>query len=84
MSTKSTISYSDEYHLYDECGDTSAVHIQFDRVEGKPPVEIETIRYAGQDSIHLAIPIALWRTLVSTWLESAWAKDLTQDNLSPE
>lgn len=78
MSTKCTISYDDEYHLYEECFEKDNVHLQLDNVGA---VDIS----ASPGSLHatIQIPIKTWRKIVAGWIESQWAEHPEWDNKHP-
>lgn len=61
MSTKSTISHSQSYHLYQELGETERVYLQLDRHEG----------YLCLDGKRLTLSItpALLTEIANAWLE---------------
>jgi len=68
MSTKATISYGQNYHLYQEIFDVSHVYL---RVEGH---EFE----AARDGAMIQIPIGVWRTMIQDWEKNGWPKE--EDN----
>lgn len=65
MSTKATISYGQNYHLYQEIFDVSHVYL---RVEGH---EFEVVR----DGAMIQIPIEAWRAMVEGWGKNGWPKE---------
>lgn len=68
MSTKATISYGQNYHLYQEIFDVSHVYL---RVEGH---EFEVAR----DGAMIQIPIEVWRAMIEDWEKKGWPKE--EDN----
>lgn len=65
MSTKCTIAYGEDFHLYRECFDEDGVYLQ---LRGKPQFK------ASADSAMVRIPAHIWeviRTFPGVWLE--WA-----------
>lgn len=68
MSTKSTISHGQNYHLYQEIFDVSHVYL---RVEGR---EFDVSR----DGAMIQIPIEAWRTMIEDWSKRGWTKE--EDN----
>ena len=65
MSTKATISYGQNYHLYQEIFDVSHVYL---RVEGH---EFEVVR----DGAMIQIPIEAWRAMIEGWEKNGWPKE---------
>lgn len=76
MSTKSTISYGQNYHLYQEIFDVSNVYL---RVEGH---EFD----ASRDGAMIQIPIEAWRAMIEDWKVKGWSKkeDNSETNIVDE
>lgn len=76
MSTKSTISHGQNYHLYQEVFDVSNVYL---RVEGH---EFD----ASRDGAMIQIPIEAWRAMIEDWQVKGWAKkeDNSEQNIIEE
>lgn len=68
MSTKTTISHGQNYHLYQEIFDVSHIYL---RVEGH---EFDVSR----DGAMIQIPIEAWRTMIEDWSKRGWTKE--EDN----
>jgi hypothetical protein len=70
MSTKCTISYDTDYHLYQEVFDSDNVYLKLDGDGWKALVD------AGFNSnqVSLRLDVKLWRKIVQGWLESNWGK----------
>ena len=68
MSTKTTISYDNRYHLYQEIFDVSNVYFQLDKCNFE----------ASRDSVMIQIPIDVWRKMIEDWAAKGWPKE--QDN----
>jgi hypothetical protein len=62
MSTKSTISYDSQYHLYQEIFDVSNVHLDIYNVNFE----------ATNKSVKLEIPIKVWRAMIEDWSKRGW------------
>tara|TARA_Y100000310_G_scaffold303932_1_gene342660 strand:+ start:267 stop:533 length:267 start_codon:yes stop_codon:yes gene_type:complete len=78
MSTRSTISHSDDYHLYSEVFDLDNVWLELDTVVDAS-LSITELSKSGEDRelyrcLRMAIPVKVWRDIVKGWLESEWAK----------
>ena len=76
MSTKASISYSDEHHFYEECLDNNNVYLQIDN----PPGLQVDFWEASQGNATLVIPIEIWRQVVEDWINSYWATHPDMDN----
>lgn len=76
MSTKCTLSYDDDFHLYEECFDTSNVYIRLDGSGWKTQLDVDR---EGPTSITLQIDVKLWRKIVEGWNGSHWGKNPQQD-----
>jgi hypothetical protein len=72
MSTKSTISFGPNYHLYQEIFDVSNVYLQIEGYE----YEIKN------DKAMIQIPIGVWRKMLEDWATKGWPKE--QDNKEPQ
>lgn len=53
MSTKCTVMYYDNFHLYHECFDNQNVYLQIDNGQFE----------ASQDSVTLTIPLEIWESI---------------------
>jgi hypothetical protein len=88
MSTKCTISYSDDYHLYEEIGDRHNVYLRLD--PGDWAASLATATVDWHDGEHtrpiltLKINVDTWRQIVVGWSESHWGKDASRDHKEPE
>lgn len=78
MSTKITISYGDDYHLYEECFDKGNIYIRLDNIGG-----LDVSVTPNGTSGTISIPIKIWRDIVSGWLKSSWADNPDLDNMDP-
>lgn len=76
MSTKRSISFGKDYHLYQESYEQDHVWIQLDDA-----IEFKVSKNELNDKVFLrvAIPIAAWRQMTKDWAESDWCKNPTQD-----
>lgn len=74
MSTKSSISYSqDSHHLYQEGLDNRNVYLCLTDVED---LGLTQLLMDGKPtcSVTVAIPVKTWRAMIVDWQESAWGK----------
>ena len=78
MSTKATLSYSEDYHyhLYEECFDNSLVYLRLDN-----PVSLQADMWeASESNVTVAIPIETWRHIVEGWLKTQREQDPDRDH----
>ena len=76
MSTKSSISYSKDHHLYQEIFDVSNVYLKVDRSEFE----------ATNNSVMVRVPIKIWRQIVKDWSRAGWpeSEDNSEDKIVDE
>lgn len=76
MSTKSSISYSNDHHLYQEIFDVSNVYLRVDHSEFE----------ASNGSVMVQIPIKIWRQMIQDWSTGGWpeSEDHTEDKIKDE
>jgi len=88
MSTKSTISYSDDYHLYEEIGDRHNVYLRLDSGDWAASLTTATVDWNDGDHsrpvLALKINVDMWRQITSDWAESHWGKNINHDHKEPE
>lgn len=88
MSTKCTIAYSDDYHLYEEIGDRHNVYLRLDPGDWAASLTTATIDW--DDGAHsrpiltVKMNIDMWRQIVQGWSASHWGKDASRDHKEPE
>ena len=75
MSTRCTIGYGDDYHLFEECFDTDKVWIEI----GGNVSEVEYNSALGGELV-VGIDVTIWRKIVEDWLRSHWANHPTRDH----
>jgi len=84
MSTRCTIAYDDDFHLYQECFENDNVYLRLDKGDWSASLETETIDWRDGDTkhptAHLRINVTLWRKIVEGWLKSEWAMNQEQDH----
>lgn len=84
MSTKCTISYSDDYHLYEECLDTNNVYLRLDSGDWDAGLETATIDWHDGDftkpRLSIRMNVDLWRQIVAGWVESQWGQNPDRDH----
>ena len=74
MSTKCTIGYGDDWHLFNECFENENVHLILD------DANFECEKSKTTNSVRVEIPIAVWREIVKSWHKSYWANHPELDN----
>jgi hypothetical protein len=84
MSTRVTIAYSDDFHLYQECFEQDNVYLRLDGGEWAASLDTAVIDWRDRESIkpqlHIKMDVALWRKIVEGWSASQWAKDPNLDH----
>lgn len=80
MSTRCTIGYDKDFHIFEEICDSKKVWIQLD----PGSFEAEFKIYKNANSLVVGIDIAAWRKIVEAWNNSSWAKDPSRDYSKPD
>jgi hypothetical protein len=84
MSTRCTIAYDDDFHLYEECLDTDSVYLCLDGGGWEASLSTNVIDWddenKGRPCIRLKISIDLWRKIAEGWQESSWSKHPERDH----
>jgi hypothetical protein len=77
LSTRCTITYSDDFHLYEECFDSDNVYLALDGGDWSAALETSKIDWRDSErskpALHLRVNIDLWRQIVEGWNKSNWA-----------
>ena len=83
MSTRCTIGYGDQFHLYEECFDTQHVYLRLDEAfEAEMCLGSTDWRDnapANRASLSLKMDVKLWRKIAEAWAGSEWAKHPERD-----
>jgi hypothetical protein len=74
MSTKISLSYGKNYHLYQEIFDSSHVYLQIDNVEFE----------VSNTSAMVQIPVKIWREMILDWSKRGWSDSDDGKNESVE
>lgn len=74
MSTKCTIGYDEDWHLYSECFENDNVHLILE------DIEFSVDKSSGKSVVKVQIPIEKWRSIVKQWDESYWAEHPEMDH----
>ena len=84
MSTRCTIAYDDDFHLFQECFENRNVYLTLDGPGWQAALETSTIDWrdgeSTKPSVHLKIDVTLWRKIVEGWAKSQWAADPSLDH----
>ena len=84
MSTRCTLSYDDDFHLYQECFEKDNVYLRLDKGDWSAALETAAVDWNDSGSRHptinLRINVTMWRKIVEGWLESEWGKDPAVDH----
>jgi hypothetical protein len=87
MSTRSTISYDDEFHLYQECFENDNVYLRLDGSGWTASLDTSGLDWRdghARPSVALKIDVTLWRKIVEGWISSQWAQDTSRDHKKDE
>jgi hypothetical protein len=83
MSTRCTIGHNDDFHLYEECFDTSNVYLQLDtKFEAALAVGGPDWRdnaAPDRSSLTVKLDIKTWRAIAEAWAKSEWAAKPDRD-----
>ena len=76
MSTKSSLSYGKDYHLYQEIFDVSNVYLKLDGSKFE----------VTNNSVMVQIPIQVWRQMILDWSQRGWPEpeDNTEAKITEE
>ena len=84
MSTRCTIGYDDNFHLYQECFEQDNVYLKLDKGDWSASIETAVIDWRDGDTmypqLHVKIDVSLWRKIVESWIESQWGKNPEYDH----
>ena len=77
MSTRCTIGHGEDFHLYEECFDTSNVYLQ---LEAKFEAELSVGSSDWRDNaaqnrlmLRVKLDIKTWRAIAEAWAKAEWA-----------
>lgn len=86
MSTRCTIAYDDDFHLYEECLDRDSVYLCLDGEGWEASLATNMIDWddenKGRPCVRLKISIDLWRKIAEGWQESNWSKHPEYDHVN--
>ena len=84
MSTRCTISYDDQFHLYQECFENDNVYLTLDGDGWQAGVTTATVDWRDGDSTRprlcLQMDVTLWRKIVEGWAASQWGQHPEDDH----
>jgi len=84
MSTRCTISYDDQFHLYQECFENDNVYLALDGAGWQAGMTTATVDWRDGDStsprLCLQLDVTLWRKIVEGWLASQWGQHPEDDH----
>lgn len=88
MSTRCTISHSEDFHLYEECFDKDNVYLSLDSAGWSAALETAAIDWRDGESmrpsLHLRMDVTLWRRIVEGWITSQWGQHPEDDHKKVE
>jgi hypothetical protein len=78
MSTRSSLSYDDDHHLYQECFENDNVYLRLDGGDWDASIETASIDWHGGDfnkpRLTVRLNVTLWRKIVEGWLATHWSQ----------
>jgi hypothetical protein len=84
MSTRCTISYDNNHHLYQECFENDNVYLTLDGDGWQAGITTAIVDWRDGDSarpsVSLQIDVTLWRKIVEGWLASPWGQHPEDDH----
>jgi hypothetical protein len=84
MSTRCTISYDNNHHLYQECFENDNVYLTLDGAGWQASIATASVDWRDGDSakpsVSLQIDVTLWRKIVEGWLTSPWGQHPEDDH----
>lgn len=84
MSTRNTIAYDSDFHLYKECFEYDNVYLRLDSGDWAASLETEVIDWrdgeVSRPTLHLRVDVTMWRKIVEGWLESQWSQTPEDDH----
>ena len=84
MSTRCTIAYDDNFHLYQECFENDNVYLRLDDGDWAASLDTSTIDWrdgvSTRPQLHLKMSVTMWRKIIEGWAASEWAKNPELDN----
>jgi len=84
MSTRCTISHSDDFHLYQECFEQDNVYLNLDSGDWSALLETAAVDWRDGESakprLHVRMNVTLWRRIIEGWVESKWAQSPQRDH----
>ena len=84
MSTRCSLAYSDDFHLYQECFENDNVYLRLDSGDWSASLETATIDWRDGDStrpqLHIRMNVTMWRKIVEGWEQTQWAQNPDQDH----
>ena len=84
MSTRCTISYDNNHHLYQECFENDNVYLELDGDGWQAGITTATVDWRDGDStsprLSLQLDVTLWRKIVEGWMVSQWGQHPEDDH----
>lgn len=84
MSTRCTIAYSDDFHLYEECFEKDNVYLRLDSGDWAASINTAAVDWRDGEStrptLHVRMNVDLWRQIVEGWLKSHWGQQPERDH----
>ena len=84
MSTRCSLAYSDDFHLYQECFENDNVYLRLDSGNWSAALETAVIDWRDGDStrpqLHIKMDVTMWRQIVDGWLKCYWSQHPEDDH----
>jgi hypothetical protein len=84
MSTRCTISHSDDFHLYQECFEQDNVYLNLDSGDWSALLETAAVDWrdggSAKPRLHVRMNVTLWRRIIEGWIGSKWAQSPQSDH----
>ena len=84
MSTRCTIAYSDDFHLYQECFEQDNVYLRLDSGDWAASLDTSAVDWRDGEStrpqLHVKMNVTLWRQIVEGWMKSHWGQHPEDDH----
>ena len=78
MSTRCSLSYDNDHHLYQECFENDNVYLNLDSGDWDASIETASVDWRdgefSRPRLSVRMNVTLWRKIVEGWLATDWAQ----------